>query len=161
MDVGSAIVALSGTVIGAGLTLAMELVRARIGDRASRRNALLASCSSFTAAVARMRSLCAELDVDPANRERARLQLEEIRVECERLRLLLDDRTTQRAARLALRHVYAVWQLAAEGVDLRAEQYPGQAPNERLRAALTDLYVGVRRETGSRAPEAVFAELED
>ncbi|MEU7867110.1 hypothetical protein [Dactylosporangium sp. NPDC049140] len=54
MDVGSAIVALSGTVIGAGLTLAMELVRARIGDRASRRNALLASCSSFTAAVARM-----------------------------------------------------------------------------------------------------------
>lgn len=109
MDYGGAVVALVGAGAGAGVTVAVEWVRARIGDRASRRDALLNSCSNFTAAVARTRSLSYDLTDNPENQARIRLQLEEARVECERLRLLIDSRETQQAARLALRHLWAVW----------------------------------------------------
>jgi hypothetical protein len=160
MDYGGAVVALVGTGLGASVTLAVEWFRARAGDRASRRDALLASCSNFTAAVARVRSLSYDLADDEANRTKIRQQLEEARVECERLRLLIDSRDTQAAARLAQRHLWAVWHLAERGSDPRADEYPDTTPYSRLRSSLTDLYIGVRRETGSKRPEDVFQGLD-
>jgi alkylation response protein AidB-like acyl-CoA dehydrogenase len=155
----AAVAALIGTGVGAGVTLTVEWIRARAGDRASRRDALLAACTGFTAAVARTRSLCYDLD-QPGAKERVRAQLEEARVECERLRLLADSRETQKAARMALRHLWAVWHLAERGTDPRAHQFPDATPWKRLRTELTALYVGVRRETGSSHPEDVFEELD-
>lgn len=160
VDHGGAIVALVGAGAGAGVTLTVEWVRARIGDRASRRDALLDSCSNFTAAVARTRSLSYDLKDNPENQARIHLQLEEARVECERLRLLIDSKETQEAARWALRHLWAVWHLAERGSDPRASKFPDQKPHERLRKELTKVCIGVRRETGSRRPEDVFEDLD-
>jgi hypothetical protein len=153
--------ALAGTGVGAAVSLAVEGVRSKAAARASRRDALLVACSSFTAAVARTRSQCHRLSERPEEQVRVRGSLEDSRVECERLRLLVDDKQTQRAARLALRHLYAVWHLAERGSDPRADQYPDESPDTRLRRELTALYVGVRRETGSPSPDEVFEELED
>jgi len=82
-------------------------------------------------------------------------------VGCEQLRLLLDDKSTQRAARLALRHAYAVWVTAQSGVDPREAESKGKRPEKRLREELTKLYVGVRTELGVEHPTDVFEELED
>jgi hypothetical protein len=57
---------------------------------------------------------------------------------------------------MAVRHIFAVWSLADQGVDPRADEYPGTNPSSRLRQSLTAIYIGVRRETGSRHPEHVF-----
>jgi alkylation response protein AidB-like acyl-CoA dehydrogenase len=155
----AAAAALIGAVVVAGVTLAVERLRARAADRASRRDALLSACTNFMAAVARTRSLCYDLD-QPEAKKRVHAQLEEARVECERLRLLADSSETQKAARMALRHLWAVWHLAEHGTDPRADQFPDARPWKRLRTELTALYVGVRRETGSSHPEDVFEELE-
>jgi hypothetical protein len=160
VDVSGAVTALAGTALGAGVTLAVEWVRARTATRTSRREALLTTCSNFTAAVARARSLCFELNGQPENQQRVRLQMEEARVECERLRLLVEAKETQRAARMAIRHLWAVWHLATKGTNPRADEYPGVEPYQRLREALTQLYVGVRRETGSLHPTDVFEDLD-
>ena len=87
--------------------------------------------------------------------------MERARVECERLRLLLESKDTRRAERLAQRHAWAVWRFARDGIDPRADQYPGESPIQRLRVALTQLYVGVREEIGTPAPQEVFKSLED
>jgi hypothetical protein len=62
---------------------------------------------------------------------------------------------------MALRHLWAVWHFAEYGTDPRATEFKGQSPHTRLRQQLTELYVGVRRETGIKHPEDVFEELED
>jgi alkylation response protein AidB-like acyl-CoA dehydrogenase len=158
-NVAAVAAALIGTGVGAGTALGVEWVRARAASSASRRDALLAACSSFTAAVARTRSLCYDLE-GPGAKQRVRAQLEEARAECERLRLLIDASDTPRAARMVLRHLWAVWHLAERGTDPRAEEFPGTTPWSRLRSELTALYIGVRREIGSRHPEDVFRELD-
>jgi hypothetical protein len=90
-----------------------------------------------------------------------RAGMDEARAGCERLRILLTEMETQRAARLALRHAYAIWKTAETGVDPRAAQYPDKNPHVRLREELTHLYVGVRRELGVSQPENVFVDLDD
>jgi hypothetical protein len=151
-----AITALAGTGLGACVTLAVEPIRARNAASAARREALLKSCSDFTAAVARVRSQSHGLAKRPEEQTRVLASMEDARVECERLRLLIDASDTQRAARMVVRHLYAVWKLGLDGVDPRAERYPDDPPHARLRRELTILYVGVRRETGSSTPEDVF-----
>jgi hypothetical protein len=106
-NVAGIVAALIGTGVGAGTALGVEWVRGRAGDRASRRDALLAACSSFTATVARTRSLCYDLE-EPDAKRRVRAQMEEARAECERLRLLIDASETQRAARMASGR-YGTW----------------------------------------------------
>ena len=155
-----ALTALAGTALGGMVALGVELVKGRNDERADRRNALLRSCSDFTAHLTRIRSLCYNLD-GPGNRARVQTAIEDARVECERLRLLLESKQTQEAARMAVRHIYAVWSLADKGADPRADEYPGTSPSSRLRESLTAVYIGVRRETGSRHPEQVFVELPD
>jgi hypothetical protein len=62
---------------------------------------------------------------------------------------------------LALRHAYAAWKLVETGKDPRAAEYPGVAPDKRLRDELTRLYVGVRTELGVPNPDDVFEELDN
>jgi hypothetical protein len=152
---------LLGTVVGAGVAVAIEWLKARTADRAARRDALLNACSSFTAAVARARSLCYQFNERPEAKDEVHVHMNDARADCERLRLLIETKETQEAARMAVRHLYAVWKLAVTGVDPRAADWPGTTPSSRLRASLTQLYIGVRRETGSDNPEDVFEEPED
>ena len=171
LEVAAAIVGASSALIGAGIgggvNLWVESRRSAEAARLAHRSDLLKTCSEFTGAVARARSLCYQVrsevdgsidsDVDGAIVE----AIGASRVECERLRLLLDGKESQQAARLALRHIYAVWKLARDGVDPRRDRYPGSSPQDRLRSALTQLYVGVRAETGSKHPADVFEDLDD
>lgn len=97
---------------------------------------------------------------NPAVEGAARAALEEARVSCERLRILLDDKEAQQAARLALRHAYAVLKRAQTGKDPRADQFSDE-PNVRLRKQLTLLYSGVRSELGMAHPDAVYEDPDD
>ena len=153
-------IALSGTALGGLVALSVEWLRGKNDVRAARRDALLRSCSDLTASLTRARSMSYSL-ATPGHKERAWDAIGDARVECERLRLLLESKQTQEAARMALRHIYAVVKEAESGVDPRAAQYPGTTPHSRLRQSLTDLYVGVRRETGARNPEDVFEDAPD
>jgi hypothetical protein len=152
---------LLGAVIGSGVTLATEAIRARGARRERRDEALLTACAEFAAGVARLRSTSYGLRERPADHARAEAYLEDARVGCERLRLLLEAKDGQLAARLALRHLYAVWQVGLGQEDPRASQYPGRSPEVRLRSALNDLYVAVRLQIGSRAPGELMESLVD
>jgi hypothetical protein len=155
--VGAGLIGAGAAIVGGGVAGAVSFVVERERSQAAgvetRRAALRSACSDFTAAIARVRhqsySLPADLDA-----QRLLVQaFEEARIGCERLRILIISRTTQRAARLALRHAYAVWKLAETGVDPRAAIYPDETPHQRLRKELTVLYVGVRQELGVPNPE--------
>jgi hypothetical protein len=108
--------------------------------------------------VARTQYLCYELNERPEVKQQVRIHLDDARVEVERLRLLIESRATQEAARMALRHLWAVWHLAEHGTDPRANEFPDETPRFRLRKALIELYIGVRREIGSKYPQDVFAD---
>ena len=138
----------------------MEGKRSKAAAEAARREELLTACADFSASVVLVRSYSYRLDTDQDVSAKLEEALDHARVACERLRLLVRAPNVQKAARLALRHAYAVWKEAADGVDPRSIEYPGVGPNARLRNALTELYVGVRRETGMPAPEDVFVELD-
>lgn len=153
--------ALLGAVVGGGAALLVEGLRAKGNLRQSRRDALLSACTEFTAAIARVKSRSQALVGNPGDSAAIQAAMEEARVGCERLRLLASDRATQRAARLTLRHAYAVWRLAETGTDPRLSEYPETPPHARLRQSLSDLYVGVRKELAVEHPEDVFEELED
>jgi len=152
---------LLGTIVGGGLAVTLEFVKARTADRAARRDALLNACSSFTAAVARAQALCYQFNERPEAKGEVHVYMNDARADCERLRLLIEAKETQEAARMAVRHLYAIWKRAITGVDPRAADYPGTTPSSRLRASLTQLYIGVRKETGSDNPEDVFEEPEN
>jgi hypothetical protein len=153
--------ALSGATLAGGTSLAIERLRARESAREAHRGELRSACSEFTSAIARVRSNSYHLNHDTAAKKALLSALEEARVGCERLRILLSDKATQQAARMVLRHTYAVWKLAEDGADPRAAEYPGKEPEVRLREELTHLYVGVRRELGLANPEDVFEDLDD
>lgn len=157
--------ALAGAWVGSRTSIAVEKRRAEGAAAEAHRATLRAACSDFTAAIARVRSHSYGLtgvptDDEPLLRALA-AALDEARAGCERLRILVSDSDTQRAARLALRHAYAVWKVAETGLDPRAAQYPGEDPHARLRTELTRLYVGVRRELGVAQPDDVFHDLDD
>lgn len=146
--------------LAAGLTsLAVERQRATASGLEAQRQELREACSHFTAAIARIRSNSHNLSQDPTADSAIRTALEDARVGCERLRILLNHREHQKAARLVLRHAYAVWKQAETGIDPRAEEYPNHEPHERLRKQLTALYVGVRQELGLTSPGDVFEDL--
>ena len=152
---------LLGTIAGGGVAVALEFVKARTADRAARRDALLTACSSFTAAVAQAQALCYQFNERPEAKDEVHVHMNDARADCERLRLLVEAKETQEAARMVVRHLYAVWKRAHTGVDPRAAEYPGTTPSSRLRASLTQLYIGVRGETGSDNPKDVFEEPEN
>jgi hypothetical protein len=152
---------LLGTIAGGGVAITLEFVKARTADRAARRDALLNACSNFTASVARARSLCYQFNERPEAKAEVNVHMNDARADCERLRLLIEAKEAQEAARMVVRHLYAIWKHADTGVDPRAAQYPGTTPSSRLRGSLTQLYIGVRREIGSDNPKDVFEEPED
>lgn len=156
--------ALLGAAVAGGASLVVERSRGRSAAAAQRRNDLLAACAEFSASIALIRSysyrVATDQGVDPQIDAKIEEAVDRARVGCERLRLLVQSRNTQKAAREALRHVYAVWKEARDGSDPRAADYPGMSPSRRLRGALTTLYVGVRRETGMPTPEDVFVDLD-
>lgn len=159
--------ALFGAGVAGGVTLKVEKRRSDASLREARRDELLRTCSAFTGAIARIRSYSYRLPKDGSGNSSITEALDkagdetfdEARIECERLRLLLESKDAQEAARLALRHVYAVWVLARDGVDPRKDEYPGQSPHKRLRQELTRLYREVRAETGASLPDNVFEDL--
>lgn len=153
--------ALAGVFLTGVFTYAVERRRGREASREAHRQELRSACSDFTSAIARVRSKSYALKDDPAARSSLLSALDDARVDCERLRLLVSEKGTQEAARLSLRHAYAVWKLAETGVDPRSAEYPGRSPHKRLRDELTRLYVGVRTELNVPQPEDVFAELDD
>ncbi|MGL5808873.1 MAG: hypothetical protein ACRCYQ_02890 [Nocardioides sp.] len=155
-----AMAALLGAGVAGGISIWIESRRSAAVDRAVRRNDLLESCAAFTGSITMVKSLSYRVAEEPSVDAAIVEAMDRARIECERLRLLLESRDTQEAARLALRHAHAVWRHARDGVDPHADRYPGEDPLRRLRAALTRLYVGVRTETGSAAPTEVFDELD-
>lgn len=153
--------ALIGAGIGAGTSVLIERRRARESALEAHRATLRTACSDFTAAIARVRSDSYALPAAPGPVVVVSPGLDEARAGCERLRILVSDMETQRAARMALRHAYSVWKAAETGTDPRAAEYPDKKPRERLREELTRLYIGVRRELGVSHPEDVFEDLEN
>lgn len=153
--------ALLGGGLASGTALWVERQRTREIAREARRQELQSACAEFTAAIACVRSNSYLLHDDATAEKALNAAMEEARVGCERLRILLSDKTAQQAARLALRHAYAVRKAAETGTDPRADEYPGKKPNVRLREELTRLYVGVRTELGVAHPEDVFEDLGD
>lgn len=161
----SGIIGAAAGVIGAGVGGGATLLVGRIGAleqaREAHRTELRNCCSEFTAAIARARSNSYSIPDNKGADDAAFKALEDARVSGERLRLLSSDKRTQKAARLAIRHVYAVIRQAQTGIDPRADEFPGRGPHKRLREELTTLYIGVRRELGISNPEAVFEDLEN
>lgn len=152
--------ALLGGGLASGTVLWVERQRTRESAREARRQELGTACSEFTAAISRVRSHTYHMQ-DEATAKALNAAMADARVGCERLRILLSDSASQRAARLALRHAYAVCKVAETGIDPRASQYPDKQPHVRLREELTRLYVGVRTELGVAHPEDVFEGLGD
>jgi hypothetical protein len=175
--------ALLGASIGGFVSVWVERIRSHAANVARRREELIKACSAFTAAITRAKYLAYRDRKPPPTPSRRPMKrstrfwtkpvskpppdeainevLDQARVECERLRILLDHKDVQEAARLALRHIYAVWMVERDGVDPRAAEYRGQSPSDRLRSALTTLYIGVRAQAGVERPEEVFEELDN
>jgi hypothetical protein len=176
---------LIGVVVGAFLAGTFALVTEQRKGRGEvkrrRQDALRVACSDFTAALVRIRYLSWTLeehprpgpaDDVPASRaradatrdavlERIRASEEEARIGFERLRLVSGTKATQENARLALRHIYAVWRKAETGKDPRADdpdpEYRGE-PRDRFNRRLDGLYVAVREELDVPDPENVYPE---
>ena len=83
---------------------------------------------------------------------------EEARTGFERIRLLSGSLTVQNAGRLALRHSYALWQVAQGLPDPRGEEF-NATPLRRFEDELHRFYIEVRRELGLESPEDVLPEL--
>jgi hypothetical protein len=159
----AAIFALLGTVIGATVTLLAERLRAQAETDRQRLVALRSACSEFSTTLIRIRHLSLRIRdgaVDSADLEaRIRGLYEDAWGNFERVRLLSNSATTQKAGRYAIRHAWAVWQIAATGKDPRGEEYPNDPPLDRFNRALHDLHIESRRELGMKQPDAVFGEL--
>ena len=82
---------------------------------------------------------------------------EEARTGYERIRLLSDSIKVQEAGRFALRHAYAMWQVAQGKEDPRQDEY-SLAPRPRFEAQLQVFYAEVRRELGLNRPDDVMPE---
>ena len=83
---------------------------------------------------------------------------EEARTGFERIRLLSGSLSVQDSGRMALRHAYALWQVAQGLPDPRSQEYTS-LPRTRFEEELHRFYVEVRRELGLESPEDVLAEL--
>jgi hypothetical protein len=75
----------------------------------------------------------------------------------QQLRLLSNSLALQEAARYSLRHVWAVWKLAEDGIDPRRQDYD-EPPGKRLDNCLEEFYREVRRELQLESADAIYPE---
>jgi hypothetical protein len=157
----AAIFALVGTLLGVLGTLTVELVRGRVEDMRSHREALRLACADFTAAVARVINLTIELKkiADPKRLELMREAHMDARAYYERLRLIAVSRDAQKAGRYVLRYTYGLL-LQAEGKPPRDDERE-RGPRLLLQDSLMRLYVEVRRETGVSRAEDIYREPDE
>jgi hypothetical protein len=158
----TAIFALVGTLLGILGTLAVEMVRARIEDTHSRRDALRLTCADFTAAVAQIRTLAFEARHKSGDIELLSLMdnaHREARVHYERLRLTAASREVQMAGRYVLRYAYGLLR-QANGRSLREDERE-HGPFRMLYDSLIALYAAVRQETGVPQANDVYREPDD
>jgi len=156
-----ALFALAGTLVGVFGTLAAEIIRSRRDDVRYRRETVRSSCADFSDAIARIRTLSYELRTDPHDAElltRIRDAEAEARIQYERLRLVLESKAAQAAARHAVRYAYGL-RRQSEGRGLRDDEKE-RGPLVLLHEWMMRLYVEVRRETGIPHPEDMFYEPE-
>ena len=128
-------------------------------DRRRERDSLRETCADFTAAIARMRFLAAQIHLygpDADLDARMRQAHEEATVGCERLKLLMTSLAAQEAARYAVRYALGLW-LQVQGREPRPDERE-RGPLLELNDRLRDLYIAVRRELGVAHPEDVFTE---
>jgi len=149
----NAVVSLLLVVVGAAVAFLSNYLTERRKERSAfqtRRDASLFTLSAdFAAAARELVHLVMQVDdgVEPrpdahkidAARLRLRTLMEQIR--------LLGGIEVQTAARLVVRHVYAMRVVLVDGgPDPRADEFPGVGPQERVHRALREFYVAVRRQ---------------
>jgi non-ribosomal peptide synthetase component F len=155
-----AIFALVGVALGSLTTVAIELMRSRAESRREVREALRVAAATFTTTLAQI-DLQSSAVREPDRREAALARLPDLQVQArgqyETLRLLLTQESTQRAARLVLRHSWAMWRQAETGEDPRGHEY-SEDPWTRYHRELRQLLIGVRTELGIENASDVYAE---
>jgi hypothetical protein len=163
--------ALLGGVIGGLAGLRTERSRARAEVDRQRLEALRIISSNFVAAILKVRGLSYDLEktrrvpIVP-NRRRRKLiqQIDQHQSSAlslyQQLRLLSNSLALQEAARYSIRHSWAVWRMAEDGMDPRGTQY-NEPPVKRLNDSLEELYREVRRELQLGATDAMFPESTD
>lgn len=156
---GGAIAVIAGAV-GAVSSLLTEDRRQRASAKLAHRERLRDACGDFSATLTRIRHLAwrlREAHPDPALLDRITAMHEEARTGYERVRLLSESLPVQEEGRLALRHSFALWQVAQGKEDQRGGEFVAP-PRERFEAELTRFYIEVRRELGLARPEEVMVE---
>jgi hypothetical protein len=123
------------------------------------------ACAEFGGAIVHVRHLSLRIrdEGDPEKEIEGRLRVSYERAwnAYVKLQLLSHSEETQNEARYAIRHAWALWQEMVNGIDPRADEYPGESPGARLNEALRRFYVNARGELGIEHPEAVSPERLD
>jgi hypothetical protein len=161
--------ALLGGVGVAFAGLRTERSRARAEVDRQRLEALRIISSDFVAGVLEVRELSWELKKTGQspivlNRIKRRKLIQQIGEQqtaafslYQQLRLLSNSLALQEAARYSLRHVWAVWKLAEDGIDPRRQDYD-EPPGKRLDNCLEEFYREVRRELQLESADAIYPE---
>ena len=164
LAVWAAVVGLVGVLIGiGGTTLNYRLQsrdKAEADYKADYRAQLRSACVTHASNLSRYESAAQRAGADSGNTDkRAALDdiRDETRVSTELVRLLANSIALQEAARLALRHVYAVSEVSHGRPDPRAEEYHQVRPYARFRDEFKKFLIESRRELGLENPEDVFA----
>jgi len=143
-------------VVGAAVGLLPTLLLERRKEKhalATRWDLPLFEISSRFTAAARSLLHCATetTPATPASIQEMGQLLAELRASSEQLRLVANAET-QGAARLVVRHAYAVRQVAVGRVDKRASEYDSVSPAVRCTQALNVFYVAARKNLGVKNP---------
>jgi hypothetical protein len=150
---------LEALLIGAAVaflpTLFLEWWRSRRAMATRWDGALQQTCREFTASARRLQHHAerrGDLPDAAALDEAIDGEHAMLRTLCEQIHLS-GSKELQKAAKMVVRHGYAL-RLVAEGrPDPRATEFPGRAPRERFVVELTNFYIAARRQLGVRNPE--------
>lgn len=148
-----------GAVVGVVPAVTVERLRSRDARQTRTTELTLERTTEFTRAARRLRARSEAYGSNPseANLGSILTAHEDLWVAFEGL-VMVASVEVQEAAREVLHHAYSVRKEYEEGVDPRADTYPGTSPRGRLMASLRPYYVAVRRELGVLEPDRLYAE---
>lgn len=158
-DLTVAIIAAGGVIAGSVLTFAFDFIRGRsqrrYEDQAEYRRSLRDASADLAASLTTYTWTAANVGSSPTQGQRAEIdQLhQQARIAYERVRLLSDSVEVQEHGRMALRHAYAIKEVAAGRADPRPD---GVRPRDRFDAAFTAFLESVRCELGMANPGNLF-----
>ena len=148
-----------GAIVGLLPAVIVERIRANDARLSRTRDLVLDRATDFARAARRLRARSEAYRDDPSDVVLQSIVTahEDLWVAFECL-VVVAGIDVQEAAREVLHHAWSVRAQYVDGVDPRAERYPGTSPTDRLVASLRPYYVAVRRDLGVPEPDHMYVE---